>query len=88
MDDTYIKDKWVYSYRVVDKFGNLIDYYLSLNSTESAAKAFLNKVSHKIAYQTHMPQIEVKVTMLPWFDECSALVNLFLYAFAYRYIGY
>ncbi|OEE63189.1 hypothetical protein A147_19455 [Vibrio splendidus FF-6] len=32
MDETYIKVKykWVYYYRAVDKFGNVIDYYLSL----------------------------------------------------------
>ena len=45
MDETYIKVKgqWVYYYRAVDKFGNVIDYYLNLNRDESAAKAFLNK---------------------------------------------
>ncbi|MFA0020538.1 IS6 family transposase [Vibrio splendidus] len=45
MDETYIKvkGKWVYYYRAVDKFGNVVDYYLSPNRDESAAKAFLNK---------------------------------------------
>ena len=45
MDETYIKVKgqWVYYYRAVDKFGNVIDYYLSSKRDESAAKAFLNK---------------------------------------------
>ena len=45
MDGTYIKvkGKWVYYYRAVDKFGNVTDYYLSLNRDEAAAKAFLNK---------------------------------------------
>ena len=45
MDETYIKvkGKWVYYYRAVDKFGNVIDYYLSQNRDQSAAKAFLNK---------------------------------------------
>ena len=45
MDETYIKvkGKWVYYYRAVDKFGNVIDYYLSPNRDEAAAKAFLNK---------------------------------------------
>ena len=33
----------VYYYRAVDKFGNVIDYYLSSNRDEAAAKAFLNK---------------------------------------------
>ncbi|WP_171387735.1 IS6 family transposase [Vibrio cyclitrophicus] len=45
MDETYIKvkGKWVYYYRAVDKFGSMIDYYLSPNRDEAAAKAFLNK---------------------------------------------
>nr|AKN36302.1 Mobile element protein [Vibrio tasmaniensis] len=45
MDETYIKvkGKWVYYYRAVDKFGNVVDYYLSPNRDEAAAKAFLNK---------------------------------------------
>lgn len=45
MDETYIKvkGKWVYYYRAVDKFGNVIDYYLSPNRDEAAAKAFLDK---------------------------------------------
>ncbi len=46
MDGTYIKvkGKWVYYYRAVDKFGNVIDYYLTTNQDEAAAKTFLNKV--------------------------------------------
>lgn len=45
MDETYVKMKgeWLYYYRAVDKFGNVIDYYLSSNRDEAAAKAFLNK---------------------------------------------
>ncbi|MCW8333927.1 IS6 family transposase [Vibrio paucivorans] len=45
MDETYIKVKgeWVYYYRAVDKFGHVVDYYLSPNRDEAAAKAFLNK---------------------------------------------
>ena len=45
MDETYVKVKgdWLYYYRAVDKFGNVIDYYLSSNRDEAAAKAFLNK---------------------------------------------
>ena len=45
MDETYIKvkGKWVYYYRAVDKFGNVIDYFLSPKRDEAAAKAFLNK---------------------------------------------
>ncbi len=45
MDETYIKVKgeWFYYYRAVDKFGDVIDYYLSPNRDEAAAKAFLNK---------------------------------------------
>ncbi|HFQ4951556.1 TPA: IS6 family transposase, partial [Vibrio vulnificus] len=45
LDETYIKIKgeWFYYYRAVDKLGNVIDYYLSPNRDESAAKAFLNK---------------------------------------------
>ncbi len=45
MDETYIKIKgeWFYYYRAVDKFGDVIDYYLSPTRDEAAAKAFLNK---------------------------------------------
>ena len=45
MDETYIKVKgqWLYYYRAVDKFGDVIDYYLSQKRDEAAAKAFLNK---------------------------------------------
>ena len=45
MDETYIKVKgeWLYDYRAVDKFGHVVDYYLSPNRDEAAAKAFLNK---------------------------------------------
>ena len=45
MDETYIKAKgeWLYYYRAVDKFGDVVDYYLSPNRDEEAAKAFLNK---------------------------------------------
>ncbi len=45
MDETYIKikGKWVYYYRAVDKFGNVIDYYLGQNRDEAAAKTFMNK---------------------------------------------
>lgn len=33
MDETYVKVKgeWLYCYRAVDKFGDVIDYYLSPN---------------------------------------------------------
>ena len=45
MDETYIKIKgtWFYYYRAVDKFGDVINYYLSLKRDEQSAKAFLNK---------------------------------------------
>ncbi len=45
MDVTYIKAKgdWLYYCRPVDKFGDVIDYYLSHKRDEAAAKAFLNK---------------------------------------------
>ncbi|EMQ2879040.1 IS6 family transposase, partial [Vibrio navarrensis] len=40
MDETYIKIKgeWFYYYRAVDKFGDVIDYYLSPHRDEAAAK--------------------------------------------------
>ena len=47
MDETYIKIKgeWFYYYRAVDKFGDVIDYYLSPTRDEAAAKTFLNKAT-------------------------------------------
>lgn len=45
MDETYIKikGKWNYLYRAVDKEGNTIDFMLSKNRDEAAAKAFFTK---------------------------------------------
>ena len=45
MDETYIKVKgqWVYYYRAVDKYGAIIDFYLSETCDEPAARAFFNK---------------------------------------------
>lgn len=45
MDDTCInvKGQWKHYYLAVDKYGNVIDYYLRPNRDEAAAKAFLNK---------------------------------------------
>lgn len=45
MDETYIKVKgrWVYYYRAVDKFGAVIDFYLSETRDEPAARAFFKK---------------------------------------------
>ncbi|MGR3969684.1 IS6 family transposase [Shewanella sp. 1180_01] len=45
MDETYIKVKgrWVYYYRAVDKFGAVIDFYLSETRDEPAAREFFNK---------------------------------------------
>jgi putative transposase len=45
MDETYIKIKgvWHYLYRAVDKDGDTIDFMLSKNRDESAAKTFFTK---------------------------------------------
>lgn len=45
MDETYlkIKGKWCYLYRAVDKSGATIDFMLSKNRDELAAKRFFNK---------------------------------------------
>ncbi len=45
VDETYIKvrGKWTYLYRAVDKFGNMIDFYLSPTRRTKAAKRFLGK---------------------------------------------
>jgi putative transposase len=45
MDETYIKikGKWVYYYRAVDKYGAVIDFYLSETRDEPAARAFFDK---------------------------------------------
>ena len=45
MDETYIKvkGKWCYLYRAVDKFGKTIDFMLSPNRDEAAARAFFEK---------------------------------------------
>ena len=45
MDETYIrvKGKWKYLYRAVDKFGKTIDFLLTEQRDEKAARNFLNK---------------------------------------------
>jgi putative transposase len=45
MDETYIKIKghWYYLYRTVDKHGQTIDFLLTKQREERAAKRFLNK---------------------------------------------
>ncbi|ETX03481.1 MAG: integrase (plasmid) [Candidatus Entotheonella factor] len=45
MDETYlkVKGKWVYLYRAVDKYGKTIDFLLTENRDEKAARKFLNK---------------------------------------------
>ena len=45
MDETYIKGKgkWVYYYRVVDKQGAIINFYLSKTRNEQDARAFFYK---------------------------------------------
>ena len=45
MDETYInlKGKWVYYYRIIDKFGKALDIMLSKRRDEAAATAFFIK---------------------------------------------
>ena len=45
MDETYIKDKgqWCYLYRAVDATGQTIDFLLTVQHDEQAAKRFLTK---------------------------------------------
>lgn len=40
-----VRGEWLYYYRAGDKFGDVIDYYLSLTRDEVAAKTFLNKAT-------------------------------------------
>ncbi len=64
MDETYVKVKgeWLYYYRAVDKFGNVIDDYLSSNRDEAAAKAFLNKAIAHMASPRKWSLMGVKAT--------------------------
>jgi len=45
MDETYIKikGKWVYLYRAVDKFGDIVDFMLSEHRDEAATTAILKQ---------------------------------------------
>lgn len=45
MDETYIKvkGKWLYYYRAVDKYGAIVDFYLSEKRDEPAAREFFDK---------------------------------------------
>jgi putative transposase len=49
MDETYIKVKgeWKYLYRAVDKYGQTIDFLLTEQRDEPAAKRFLTKAIHR-----------------------------------------
>src|SRR5438093_95562 len=49
MDETYIKIKgqWYYLYRAVDKYGKTIDFLLTEQRDEQAAKKFLTKAIHR-----------------------------------------
>jgi transposase-like protein len=49
MDETYIKvgGRWVYLYRAVDNAGRTVDFYLSGNRDEKAAKGFLRSAMKK-----------------------------------------
>lgn len=55
VDETYIKvkGKWVYLYRVLDKHGNTIDFYLSRTRNTNAAKLFLSKALKSIPEYYH-----------------------------------
>lgn len=61
MDETYIKVKgrWVYYYRSVDKYGAIIDFYLSETRDELAAQAFLTKPSTNTVYLKRLSLIKV-----------------------------
>ncbi|EEZ39039.1 putative transposase [Photobacterium damselae subsp. damselae CIP 102761] len=43
MDEIYIKGAWWYYYRAIDKFGDIVDFYLSKERDEKGAQAFLRK---------------------------------------------
>lgn len=45
MNETHvnIKGEWWYYYRAVDKNGDVVDFYLSQECDENAARAFLRK---------------------------------------------
>ena len=45
LDETYlkVKGKWTYCYRAVDRQGNTIDFFLTINRDTKAALRFLNK---------------------------------------------
>ncbi len=51
INETYIrvKGKWVYLYRAVDKFGKTIDFLLTKQRDQKAAKRFLNKAISRMA---------------------------------------
>ena len=45
VDETYVRvgGKWAYLYRAVDKFGDIVHFYLSATRNTKAAKRFLGK---------------------------------------------
>ncbi|CAH8242686.1 hypothetical protein VAE122_920001 [Vibrio aestuarianus] len=47
MDETYInvKGQWIYYYRAVDKYGNIIDFLLCVRRDEKAAHVFFTKTT-------------------------------------------
>lgn len=55
VDETYVKvkGKWAYLYRVIDKHGDTIDFYLSPTRNKKAAKRFLGKALKSIKPWAH-----------------------------------
>lgn len=73
VDETYVKvkGKWAYLYRVIDKHGDTINFYLSPTRNKKAAKRFLGKALISIKPWVHPKTINTDKapTLGPAIDE-------------------
>ena len=68
MDETYIKVKgeWVYLYRAVDKFGDTVDFMLSVKRDEAAATAFFKQAIDNNGFPKKVVMDKSGATPLGW----------------------
>ena len=61
MDETYIKvkGKCVYHHRAVDKYGSIIDFYLSETRNEQNAQVFFDKAVRVVDCQVKLLSMKV-----------------------------
>ena len=87
MDETYIKVKgrWLYYYRAMDKYGAIIDFYLSETRDEPAARAFSNKASVTLRPVLLLASEKIHLTMPLYAPHLSYLI-LFIFIYKNKFL--